>query len=657
MRKVMKYPIYPITFAYVNGIFFANYFAWNISWHFFALAISLFAILIWLGLYKSYTLYSIQSSISPFIIFILGFLFGMINYSQNVTKQVIKSGVHNGYLIIKEQLKSNEYSQRYFADFYTNDTKERVLIYFVNDTVSLPIGAHLYGNFETQSIRKATAPLQFDYATYLANRNVYQQIYLSNQYVFLGIHKDFNYYLTKIRTSLLNQYYLFYDKSEDQSMIAGLIFGQRQALPQEIEEAYRNTGVMHVLAVSGLHVVLLYKVLHTVLKFITRNRWVHFVIVGLFLIAFAMLSGLSGSVVRAVLMSLIFLIGGLVKRDNLTIHSMVLSMLLILWFAPSYLFDIGFQLSYLAVFSIIYIYPLMSAYINKQGFILKQIGEIIGVSVVAQLGVAFLSIYYFHQFPLSFVISNLIAVPLTSLALVLLLIQMPLLYVLPWLSSLITVIVSFLINVCNQLLVKLNRWEHILINDIYITSQELFVYTISLFLLVAFIRFRKALYLHLMFVVLIGLQLFQLYNLLGTDESLYVNANRNEIEILYRKDSYAQIYKQGEGVVNINKFAHFYQLTDVKTYSFKNVLYHQQLFYVLDSLEIIDFPEEIDYLIIKDNPIVNKDRVLSKLQFKNVILHPNMYATHRERWIRYLEQKNIPYHDMRNKGYVKIAIR
>src|SRR5690606_18525095 len=102
------------------------------------------------------------------------------------------------------------------------------------------------------------------------------------------------YYLTKIRTSLLNQYYLFYDKSEDQSMIAGLIFGQRQALPQEIEEAYRNTGVMHVLAVSGLHVVLLYKVLHTVLKFITRNRWVHFVIVGLFLIAFAMLSGLSG---------------------------------------------------------------------------------------------------------------------------------------------------------------------------------------------------------------------------------------------------------------------------------------------------------------------------------------------------------------------------
>src|SRR5690606_27237140 len=110
--------------------------------------------------------------------------------------------------------------------------------------------------------------------------------------------------------------------------------------------------------------------------------------------------------------------------------------------------------------------------------------------------------YYFHQFPLSFVISNLIAVPLTSLALVLLLIQMPLLYVLPWLSSLITVIVSFLINVCNQLLVKLNRWEYILINDIYITSQELFVYTISLFLLVAFIRFRKALYLHLMFGVL-----------------------------------------------------------------------------------------------------------------------------------------------------------
>ena len=193
MRKVMKYPIYPITFAYVNGIFFANYFAWNISWHFFALAISLFAILIWLGLYKSYTLYSIQSSISPFIIFILGFLFGMINYSQNVTKQVIKPGVHNGYLIIKEQLKSNEYSQRYFADFYANDTKERVLIYFANDTVSLPIGAHLYGNFETQSIRKATAPLQFDYATYLVNRNVYQQIYLSNQYVFLGIHKDFNY--------------------------------------------------------------------------------------------------------------------------------------------------------------------------------------------------------------------------------------------------------------------------------------------------------------------------------------------------------------------------------------------------------------------------------------------------------------------------------
>src|SRR5690606_10794666 len=214
MRKVMKYPIYPITFAYVNGIFFANYFAWHISWHFFALAISLFAILIWLGLHKSYTLYSIHSSISPFIIFVLGFLFGMINYSQNVNKQVIMPGVHNGYLIIKEQLKSNEYSQRYFADFYTNGTNERVLIYFVNDTVSLPIGANIYGYFETQTIRKATAPLQFDYATYLANRNVYKQMYLSEPYAILGIQKDFNYYLTHIRTSLLNKYYSFYDKTE-----------------------------------------------------------------------------------------------------------------------------------------------------------------------------------------------------------------------------------------------------------------------------------------------------------------------------------------------------------------------------------------------------------------------------------------------------------
>src|SRR5690606_4655294 len=140
MRKVMKYPIYPITFAYVNGIFFANYFALHISWYFFSLVIILFAILIWLGLHKSYTLYSIHSSLSQFIIFVLGFLFVMINYTQNVNKQIIMQGVHNGYLIIKEQLKSNEYSQRYFADFYTNDTKKQVLLYFANDTVSLPIG-------------------------------------------------------------------------------------------------------------------------------------------------------------------------------------------------------------------------------------------------------------------------------------------------------------------------------------------------------------------------------------------------------------------------------------------------------------------------------------------------------------------------------------
>jgi competence protein ComEC len=129
---------------------------------------------------------------------------------------------------------------------------------------------------------------------------------------------------------------------------------------------------------------------------------------------FGIVAGLAPSVVRSVTMFSFVAIGQHLRRSVNIYHTLLGSILLILLVQPKFLFDVGFQLSYLALFFILWLHPLLSRLLEPKNKILKYIWEILSVSFAAQIGTLPLSLYYFHQFPGLFFITNLVIIPLTG---------------------------------------------------------------------------------------------------------------------------------------------------------------------------------------------------------------------------------------------------
>lgn len=201
------------------------------------------------------------------------------------------------------------------------------------------------------------------------------------------------------------------------ALLAALTLGDRSGLREEVREVYSATGVGHVLALSGLHVGILCAVCAFLLSFLPDDRWALWLRSVLFLVVlwgFVFLSGLSPSAVRAACMSSLFVAGQLLQRTGAPLHTLFLSAFLMLLYRPAYLFDIGFQLSYCAVASILLFEPALQEEWYPSSRPLRYAWGLIVVSVLAQMGVLPWLSHYFSSFSPWFLLANVVAVPLVS---------------------------------------------------------------------------------------------------------------------------------------------------------------------------------------------------------------------------------------------------
>ena len=204
-------------------------------------------------------------------------------------------------------------------------------------------------------------------------------------------------------------------------IIQALLLGQRNSISTETYDNYKDAGAVHILAVSGLHIgilLLLLQFLFRPLEILPKGRTIKLVVIVLLLWCFAFLAGLSASVVRAVTMFSFVAYALYLNRPSNTFNILALSMFFILLlFNPMLLFQVGFQMSYAAVFSIVWIYPMLQRFWTPKNSVLQKIWQLLSVSIAAQLGVLPISLFYFHQFPGLFFISNLLIVPFLGLLL------------------------------------------------------------------------------------------------------------------------------------------------------------------------------------------------------------------------------------------------
>jgi competence protein ComEC len=304
-------------------------------------------------------------------------------------------------------------------------TSGKVLIYFDKDSASqeLKYGDKIIFQKGLSEIKGPGNPGAFDYAQYAAFHQLFQQVYLrQNQWILLNekdkkLWPQFIYSTRENVVSILEKYL---GNNNESSIAKALLIGYKVDLDKDLVQAYSNAGVVHLIAISGLHMGIIYGVLvwiFSLLPVIKKSKPTRLILIIFCLWLFALLTGASPSVLRAAVMFSFIVAGNAFGKKSSVYNSLAASAFLLLCFNPFILWDVGFQLSYLAVLGIVVAQKNISNWLYFKNNYAQKGWQLAAVSLSAQLFTFPLCFYYFHQLPLLFLFSNMLAIPLATFAL------------------------------------------------------------------------------------------------------------------------------------------------------------------------------------------------------------------------------------------------
>lgn len=291
------------------------------------------------------------------------------------------------------------------------------------DIQKLEYGDVLIIKGSPQRVQGPRNPHEFNHAQYLAYRNIHHQHYIrANQWVLesTGLDRGLRYYASQARTWTATTIDRFVDGSREQAIVKAFVIGITEGVDDELKQAYTASGAMHALAVSGLHVSILYGVLLLILRPLDKHpagQWT-VALVSLFVLwMFGFLTGLSPSVLRAVTMFSFVAIAKPINRTTSIYNTLAASAFFLLLYDPFLILSAGFLLSYLAVLGIVMLYRPVYNLMECRWAITDWMWQITAVSIAAQLGTMPLTLYYFHQFPIYFLLANLFVIPASMIIL------------------------------------------------------------------------------------------------------------------------------------------------------------------------------------------------------------------------------------------------
>jgi competence protein ComEC len=304
-------------------------------------------------------------------------------------------------------------------------SKGDVLVYFSKDPLSakLKYGDRIVLRKPLQPIKNSGNPGGFNYAQYLAFQQIYHQVYLKkNDWRLL---KGNNTIPVKSALFTTRDYVIKtiekYITGENESALAkALLIGYRVDLDKDLVQAYSNAGVVHLIAISGLHLALIYGLLYWIalkIPYLKNAKIPRTVIILFCLWAFAFLTGAPPSVMRAAVMFSFISVGSVFEQKSSIYNSLCVSAFVLLCFDPYLFWNVGFQLSYLAVLGIVVLQKPIYNWLYFKNKILDYTWQMASVSIAAQIFTIPACFYYFHQLPLLFLVANLIAIPLATVAL------------------------------------------------------------------------------------------------------------------------------------------------------------------------------------------------------------------------------------------------
>lgn len=305
-------------------------------------------------------------------------------------------------------------------------TRGSIIIYFEKDSNFLSridYGSTIVFKKKLQAIKNTGNPGAFDYRRYCLFQGITHQVFLAENEFTISTKRSrvaYTSWLQQSRKGLLKVLKEYIPGKREAGVAEALLIGYRDDLDRDLMQSYANTGVIHVIAISGMHLAMIYGLLIGLLKPLQRNagaKWVRGAVILLMLWLFTLLSGAGPSILRSAVMFSFIVVGQSMRRKISVYHTLSASAFFLLCRNPFFLWDAGFQLSYAAVLSIIvFLRPVTRWFFFKYA-LASHIWKLIAVTLAAQVLTTPLSIYHFHQVPNLFLLSNLVIVPLSGIIL------------------------------------------------------------------------------------------------------------------------------------------------------------------------------------------------------------------------------------------------
>lgn len=322
--------------------------------------------------------------------------------------------------------KANAIVHALIADGRVTRSEGSIIIYFEKDS-GIASGLH-YGSTvvfkkRLQAIKNSGNPGAFDYSRYCLFQGITHQVYLGSNEFTVSSAGAASVYASRLqgsRRGLLEILRTYIPGRREAGVAEALLIGYRDDLDRALLQSYANTGVIHVIAISGMHLAMIYGLLLVLLKPLQRNaatKWVRGIVILSVLWLFTLLSGAGPSIVRSAVMFSFIVAGESMRRKVSVYHTLSASAFFLLCRDPFFLWDVGFQLSYAAVLSIVIFSRPLTRWFYFRHTVTRYIWKLMAVTLAAQILTTPLSIYHFHQVPNLFLISNLVIVPLSGLIL------------------------------------------------------------------------------------------------------------------------------------------------------------------------------------------------------------------------------------------------
>lgn len=497
-------------------------------------------------------------------------------------------------------------------------------------------------------------PGQFDYSNYLVNKHIFGQLYVKKIKSIPQKNSSIRFFASAIQNQIAKNLENHLGKNE-RPLVMALLLGQQNDIASEINSDYQKAGAIHILSVSGLHVGFLVILLQFIFRLLPNTspfRRLKLLVTLVVLWSFGCIAGLAPSVLRSVTMFSFVAIGHHLRRTVNIYNTLCIAAFLILLCEPNYLWDVGFQLSYCALFFIVWLQPLIQQLWEPKYKVMRYFWNLTTVSIAAQLGTLPLSFYYFHQFPGLFLVSNWLILPPLGLLLLLGFLLCIFAYANVFWEPL-TNAVQWSVEQMNGVIHWVAQHEKFVIQDIPMQLPFVILLYAFVFSVVHFIQKRNYPNFCWLVVLLLGLQCnWMVIQYRNSEEELVVYNLRKRHFITWKHNR--EIDTLGNNS-SFEKPLDNYRLANTFTPKVIRKSPIQRLYCNGQKIVVIDkkgvFPiQPVDYIVLIQNPKCHLHYWLETHAVKGVIADGSSSNSLKKLWKQSCKKLKIPFHDTSEKG-------